>query len=133
MRPDAVDTLGGVEGELSQRLRECVADRFADLSPEFDEASSRLVRIVAPSGGVGDVVVESDADVGFIVYVGDFTHGHFDDGDVVARCCDFLGDLISDKVVVYNSTAGGGWFYVTHTPPVLPDAEMRTWSGRWLP
>jgi hypothetical protein len=55
-----------------------------------------------------------------------------DDSDVVATCCDFLDDLTSDKVVVYGSAAGGGWFYLTHRPAVLPDAEMHTWSGPLL-
>ena len=73
LRP--VDTLPPW-GELSQRLRERVADRFAHLDPEFDEPSWCVVRITGPAGGVGEVAVENHADLGLIIYVGDFTHGH---------------------------------------------------------
>ena len=138
-----------VEGDLSQRLRERVAHRFAHLDPEFDEASWCVVRIRGPAGGVGEVAVENHADYGLIVHVVDFTHGHFDEDDAVEACCDFLDDLISDKVVVWRSATGdrGGWFSLTFMhegwwrrrrrrrvhAPVPDDSEMYTWSARWWP
>jgi hypothetical protein len=157
MSPDSRRYAPAVEGELSQKLRERVAERFAHLDPEFDEASSCVVRIRGPAGGVGEVEVENHAG-GLIVHVGNFTHGHFDgnftDGhfdedDAVETCCNFLDDLISDKVVVWRweTDGSGGWFYLTsmqegwwrrrsrrrvHAP--VPDgSEMYTWSARWWP
>ncbi len=140
-----------VDNELSQRLRERVADRFAHLNP-VDEASSWVVRIRGPAGGVGEVVLENNADFGLIVHVVDFTHGHFDEDfdDPVEACCDFLDDLISDKVVVWRwkTDGSGGWFYLSSMQegwwwwrrsrrrvraPVPDGSEMYTWSARWWP
>lgn len=117
-------------------MRESVAERFADMTPSFDEPSPWIVRIPATAGAPGDVLVGNELD-GLIVLVGHMTHGHFNDGDaeeIVQDCCDFLEDLFSDRVVVYRSARhSDGWFY-PESPAgrwARPDAEMVTWSGPW--
>lgn len=123
-----------VDEQLDRRLRESVAKRFAEMNPIFDQPSPMDVRIPGPAGFPGDVVVGHWGD-GLIVYIGDMTHVHFDEGDageMAERCCDFLQDLFNDKVVVHGSAyRGGGWFYPEHCPGLRPSREMVTWSGPW--
>ena len=53
-----------------------------------------------------------------------------DEDDAVEACCNFLDDLISDKVAVFGSaTEGGGWIYLSSMPAVTPDDAMYTSSG----
>ena len=84
---------------------------------------------------VGNIEVQDDLDE-LIVFVGDFTHGHFDCWDeslskdeqykeVAADVLEFLEDVFADKVEFYRSAHGGGGWRPAGTGP----EQSYTWSG----
>ncbi len=73
------------------------------------------------------IEVQNDLDE-LIVFVGNFTHGHFDcydeslspvekEQDIAEQVLEFLSDVFSNKVEFYHSKSGGGGWRPAGTGP----------------
>jgi len=104
--------------------------------PDTDAALDSGVRLTCPSGILGDVVLLED-EVGVIVEIEGWTHGHFDHFDDESENIDaavrFVSDLIEGRVVVWSVGDGsmGGWCYTGHGAMEIEfpaDARFATWT-----
>ena len=82
--------------------------------------------------------IDDDGDE-ITLFIGNVTHGHFNrfdlDGDEAAQAIgeavvEFLGELFSDRIVVWKRSLSGGWSAVPDGLPPQPhgDAESHLWS-----
>lgn len=99
-------------------------------------ASDSTVSIPCGNPAIGAIEVQDDLNE-LIVFVGDFTHGHFDcyveslspderEEDVSRQVLDFLSDVFADKVEFYRLEHGGGGWGPAGTGP----EDSFTWSNR---
>ncbi len=117
----------------SHDLLERIRDRFAGIDTEV---RGDVVVIRSPNPLIGAIKIEAEAEAcGWIVSVGDLTHGHFDfptygfDRSVGLRkaaddVLEFLDDVFAERVEFFVVAGGGGWRPVEDS---LPHAIR--WSG----
>jgi hypothetical protein len=108
-------------------------ERFPGRAYEL-RASDATVVILGDNPAVGRIEVQDDGNE-LIVYVGDFTHGHFScyddslaqdeiEADVVTQVLEFVSDVFADKVEFYRTSYGGGC-----RPAGTGPEESFTWSA----
>ena len=79
----------------------------------------------------------------YIVYVGIFTHTHYDSysgsdeektKEAANEISDFLEKLFADCIICYGNGAWGGWFAVEErheSHNQKPDCDFFVWSGKY--
>ena len=116
-----------------QDLLKLVRERFADIDAV---AREDVVVVRSPNPVIGAIEIEAEAEAcGWIVSVGDLTHGHFDfptsgcDRSVGLRkaaddVLEFLDDVFAERVEFFVVPGGGGWRHVEGSTP-----HAIRWSG----
>jgi hypothetical protein len=121
--------------EAFQRALEA---QFAGQYQEGERDGSWVATFPAKCAEVGDVVVK-EADEGVIVYVGSFTHVHYNPlytrhgslHKTVSECVLFLRDLFSDRVLLWRTRKGDGCLHILKAGKRASAKERPTfvWSG----
>lgn len=108
-----------------------IRERFAGVDAA---ARGEVVVIRSPNPLIGAIEIEAEA-CGWIVSVGDLTHGHFDfptsgcDRSMELRkaaddVLEFLDDVFAERVEFFVVPGGGGWRHVEGSTP-----HAIRWSG----
>jgi len=106
---------------------------------ETNENNS-FIRFPAKCADFGDICIYEDEPGGYIVEVGNFTHGHYDlyEGtedemtkEAAEDIIDFLEKLFSDSVICYGSHKGGGGWYLKEDDKSenIDWTDLFVWSG----
>ena len=119
-------------------LNEKFANRF---TVELDENNNSFISFPAKSPEFGDVDIyeeSSEIDIGYIVYVGKFTHCHFDyytgskeekAKEAAEDIIEFLENIFADHTICYGSQKGGGGCYEKGYSEENEYIDYFVWSG----
>jgi hypothetical protein len=123
---------------LRERLAPALRAHFPTMTIEERETS---VAFPPVHSEVGEIEITDDS-WELTVYVGHFTHAHFNlNGDdwstdenaqeIIRRVVAYLKDIFEDRVVMWGSHAGSGGTYEVGKPSkhCPPNAPRFVWSG----
>jgi hypothetical protein len=129
---------------LKDLLTETLMARFQDRGPQPGSGSEEVVEFPAAHPVVGNLRVEASEGEA-TVFVGDITHGHFDQFNsplppgqvalnIVEEVVDFLEELFADRALLWLAADGrsGGWqvpFDRSMPADLPPGAKTFVWSG----
>jgi hypothetical protein len=108
----------------SETLIPLLKARFADRPLVVGTGSEPAATFPAVHPDVGDLVIRDDGDE-LTIYVGNFTHVHFDSVDETLT---FLDDVFADRMEFFGSHLGGGGCR-HRTAKALLGTRTYVWSG----